>query len=196
MPELWAGTDAGKAEHHCVVIDSDGQRKLSRRVANDETTLLNLIGDVLALSEDEPVTWAIDLNAGGAVLMIALLASNGQQVLYIPGRTVHHALWTDQRQYAPPTALLPAPAAGLLHVRAGRCPLLPYLEGVLRPQENRRQEPQASSHRPRAASIERSLGSHTRRPSLRDHCSAQLCRPRMIAHSASPDEIDNFIGNQ
>lgn len=91
MPELWAGTDAGKAEHHCVVIDSDGQRKLSRRVANDETALLNLIGDVLALSEGEPVTWAIDLNAGGAALMIALLAGNGQQVLYIPGRTVHHA---------------------------------------------------------------------------------------------------------
>ncbi|WP_406409560.1 IS110 family transposase [Streptomyces sp. NBC_01643] len=91
MPELWAGTDAGKAEHHCVVIDSDGQRKLSRRVANDESTLLNLIGDVLALSEGEPVTWAIDLNAGGAALMIALLTGNGQQVLYIPGRTVHHA---------------------------------------------------------------------------------------------------------
>ncbi|MFC9759011.1 IS110 family transposase [Streptomyces sp. NPDC056921] len=91
VPELWAGTDAGKAEHHCVVIDSDGQRKLSRRVANDETALLNLIGDVLALSEGEPVTWAIDLNAGGAALMIALLAGNGQQVLYIPGRTVHHA---------------------------------------------------------------------------------------------------------
>ncbi|WP_405670300.1 MULTISPECIES: IS110 family transposase [unclassified Streptomyces] len=91
MPELWAGTDAGKAEHHCVVIDSDGQRKLSRRVANDESTLLNLIGDVLALSGDEPVTWAIDLNAGGAALMIALLTGNGQQVLYIPGRTVHHA---------------------------------------------------------------------------------------------------------
>lgn len=37
MPELWAGTDAGKAEHHCTVADGDGKRKLSRRVANDET---------------------------------------------------------------------------------------------------------------------------------------------------------------
>ncbi|MFD0035659.1 transposase, partial [Streptomyces sp. NPDC127172] len=37
--------DAGKAEHSCVVIDTDGQRKLSRRVANDETTLLKLIDD-------------------------------------------------------------------------------------------------------------------------------------------------------
>ncbi|MCX5613502.1 IS110 family transposase [Streptomyces sp. NBC_00047] len=91
MPELWAGTDAGKAEHHCVVIGIDGRRKLSRRVANDETGLLNLIGDVLALSEGAPVTWAIDLNAGGAALLITLLADHGQQVLYIPGRTVHHA---------------------------------------------------------------------------------------------------------
>ncbi|WP_327425398.1 IS110 family transposase [Streptomyces sp. NBC_01707] len=91
VPELWAGTDAGKAEHHCTVIDTDGKRKLSRRVANDETALLELIADVLALSEGEAVTWAIDLNAGGAALMIALLTDNGQKVLYIPGRTVHHA---------------------------------------------------------------------------------------------------------
>lgn len=91
MPELWAGTDAGKAEHHCVVIDTDAERKLSRRVANDEAALLELIADVLVLSEGEPVTGAIDLNAGGAALMIALLTDNGQRVLYIPGRTVHHA---------------------------------------------------------------------------------------------------------
>ncbi|MFF4393996.1 IS110 family transposase [Streptomyces sp. NPDC001552] len=91
VPELWAGTDAGKAEHHCVVIDTDGKRKLSRRVPNDETALLQLVGDVLELSDGGPVTWAIDLNAGGAALMIALLTDNGQQVLYIPGRTVHHA---------------------------------------------------------------------------------------------------------
>ncbi|MBO0515239.1 IS110 family transposase [Streptomyces beijiangensis] len=91
VPELWAGTDAGKAEHHCVAIATDGTRKLSRRVANDESTLLQLISDVLELSDGDPVTWAIDLNAGGAALMIALLTDNGQQVLYIPGRTVHHA---------------------------------------------------------------------------------------------------------
>ncbi|WP_394816381.1 IS110 family RNA-guided transposase [Streptomyces mooreae] len=91
MPELWAGTDAGKAQHHCTVVDADGKRRLSRRVDNDETALLQLIADVLELSEGDPVTWAIDLNAGGAALMIALLTDNGQQVLYIPGRTVHHA---------------------------------------------------------------------------------------------------------
>jgi transposase len=83
--------DAGKAAHHCVVLDTDGKRRLSRRVDNDETALLKLIADVLELSDGGPVTWAIDLNAGGAALMIALLTDNGQRLLYIPGRTVHHA---------------------------------------------------------------------------------------------------------
>jgi hypothetical protein len=83
--------DAGKAEHHCVVLGADGTRELSQRVVNDENALLKLISDVLELSGGEPVTWAIDLNAGGAALMIALLTDHGQKVLYIPGRTVHHA---------------------------------------------------------------------------------------------------------
>ena len=72
-----------------MVIDSEGQRLLSRRVANDESELLKLIGDVMELGEE--VTWAIDLNAGGAALLIALLVNHGQRLLYIPGRSVHHA---------------------------------------------------------------------------------------------------------
>ncbi|WP_343239728.1 IS110 family transposase [Streptomyces sp. SID9913] len=91
VPELWAGTDAGKGEHHCTVIDKDATVFLTRRVPNSETELLELIGDVLELAEGEPVTWAVDLNAGGAALLIALLVSHEQKLLYIPGRTVHHA---------------------------------------------------------------------------------------------------------
>ncbi|WP_392749572.1 IS110 family transposase [Streptomyces sp. LN590] len=91
MPELWAGTDAGKAAHHCTVIDTDGAKVLSRRVPNNEPEMLELIGDVLALAGEDPVTWAVDLNAGGGALLIALLVSHGQRLLYIPGRTVHHA---------------------------------------------------------------------------------------------------------
>lgn len=91
MPELWAGTDAGKVEHHCTVIDADGAKVLSRRVPNDEHELLALMSDVLALADGGPVTWAVDLNAGGAALLIALLTGHGQRLLYIPGRTVHHA---------------------------------------------------------------------------------------------------------
>ncbi|MFG2582974.1 IS110 family transposase, partial [Streptomyces malaysiensis] len=91
MPELWAGTDAGKAEHHCTVINTDGTKVLSRRVPNNETELLELLGDVLELADGGPVTWAVDLNAGGAALWIALLVNHGQKLLHIPGRTVHHA---------------------------------------------------------------------------------------------------------
>ncbi|WP_334173696.1 IS110 family transposase [Sinomonas sp.] len=91
MPRLWAGIDAGKAHHHCVAIDEDGRRVLSRRVANNETELLALITDVLGIAESEEVVWATDLNQGGAALVISLLVDHGQPVLYIPGRTVHHA---------------------------------------------------------------------------------------------------------
>jgi transposase len=89
--QLWAGVDAGKADHHCMVIDADGQRLLSRRVANDEATLVELINEVTALAGGGEVTWAIDLNGGGAALLITLLLGRDQRLLYIPGRTVYHA---------------------------------------------------------------------------------------------------------
>jgi transposase len=88
---VWAGVDAGKADHYCMVIDGDGQRLLSRRVANDETALLELIAAVTTLAEGGEVIWAIDLNAGGAALLITLLIAAEQRLLYIPGRTVYHA---------------------------------------------------------------------------------------------------------
>jgi transposase len=88
---VWAGIDAGKGEHYCVVIDGDAQRLLSRRVTNDEAALLQLIAAVTTLADGGEVTWAIDLNAGGAALLITLLIAAEQQLLYIPGRTVYHA---------------------------------------------------------------------------------------------------------
>ena len=91
LPQLWAGIDAGKTHHHCVVIDDQGNRVFSQRVANDESDLLELIGAVAALGDGGEVVWAVDLNHGGAALMIALFAAHDQHLLYIPGRTVHHA---------------------------------------------------------------------------------------------------------
>jgi transposase len=88
---VWAGVDAGKADHYCMVIDGDGLRLLSRRVANDEAALLELIATVTTLADGGEITWAIDLNAGGAALLITLLIAAEQRLLYIPGRTVHHA---------------------------------------------------------------------------------------------------------
>ncbi|MEV6496917.1 IS110 family transposase [Streptomyces prunicolor] len=92
VPQIWAGMDIGKEHHHCVVIDADGRRLLSRRVLNDESALLELVGDVLALDED--VLWAMDTNHGGAALLIGLLLSHDQPMAYITGLAVHRASGT------------------------------------------------------------------------------------------------------
>ncbi|WP_331755895.1 IS110 family transposase [Streptomyces sp. NBC_01643] len=89
MSRIWAGVDSGKSHHHCVVLDADGTKLLSRRVANDEPDLLQLLGDVLALADE--ATWAVDMADGGAALLIALLVNHGQELLYIPGRAVNRA---------------------------------------------------------------------------------------------------------
>ncbi|MFC8248620.1 IS110 family RNA-guided transposase, partial [Streptomyces chartreusis] len=89
MTAIWAGIDAGKTHHHCVVIDDTGRRLLSRRIANEESELLQLLGDVLALGE--MTAWGIDLADGGAGLVIAVLLNHGQHLLYIPGRAVNRA---------------------------------------------------------------------------------------------------------
>ena len=89
MQQAWAGIDIGKGHHHAVVIDGEGKRLLSRRVANDEADLLELIGQVLAAAEE--VTWAVDMITGGAALLLALLVARGQQVLYISSTMVNRA---------------------------------------------------------------------------------------------------------
>ncbi|MEU1232515.1 transposase [Streptomyces sp. NPDC005828] len=61
MAAIWAGIDAGKTNHHCVATDESCRRLLSRRVANDEPELLELLTDVLALRDE--ATWGIDLVA-------------------------------------------------------------------------------------------------------------------------------------
>jgi transposase len=94
MSMVWAGVDSGKRAHHCVVIDASGTVLLSRRVGNDEAELLELVGTVIDLADGDEVCWATDLNAGGAALLITLLAGHGQRLLYIPGRVVHHAAAT------------------------------------------------------------------------------------------------------
>ena len=62
-----------------------------RRIVNDEAALTDLIRTVKELADGGAVQWAIDLNSGGAALLITLLLDDGQDLFYIPGRTVHHA---------------------------------------------------------------------------------------------------------
>lgn len=91
MNRIWAGTDCGKGHHHCLVLDAEGGTLLSRRVANDEPELLALIADVLGLAGDDPVTWALDMTGGEPALLIALLVTHGQELVYIPGLAVNRA---------------------------------------------------------------------------------------------------------
>lgn len=94
MPAFWVGIDSGKRAHHCVVIDETGAVLLSKRVENDENALLELMAMIAEIAHGREVCWATDLNAGGAALLIELLAAHAQQLLYIPGRIVHHAAAT------------------------------------------------------------------------------------------------------
>jgi transposase len=89
MARLWAGVDVGKTHHHCVVIDAEGRKLFSQRVANDEPELRAMVKQVTGLGEE--VTWAVDLPDGGAALLIGILLSCDQRLLYIPGRTVNSA---------------------------------------------------------------------------------------------------------
>ncbi|MGW6864819.1 IS110 family transposase [Streptomyces sp. NPDC054901] len=89
MAQIWAGTDIGKTHHHCVVLDGEGKRLLSRRVLNDEPELLALLADVLAIDED--VVWAVDVADGMAALLINVLLNHAQSLVYIPGLAVNRA---------------------------------------------------------------------------------------------------------
>lgn len=89
MKLVWAGIDAGKTHHHCVVIDDDGQRLLSRRITNDESDLVALVAEVHAIANN--VRWAVDLSDGAANLLIGILLNHEQTLFYIPGRAIHHA---------------------------------------------------------------------------------------------------------
>ncbi|MEV7145411.1 IS110 family transposase [Streptomyces sp. NPDC093084] len=89
MAQIWAGTDIGKTHHHCVVLDAEGRRLLSRRVLNDEPELMALLADVLAIDED--AVWAVDVADGMAALWINILLNQGQQLVYIPGLAVNRA---------------------------------------------------------------------------------------------------------
>lgn len=91
MSRIWAGTDCGKTHHHTLVLDAQGDMLLSRRVANDEPELLQLIADVLDRADGRSVTWAMHMTGGEPTLLINLLVNHGQELVYIPGVAVNRA---------------------------------------------------------------------------------------------------------
>ena len=87
--QLWAGVDVGK-EHHCVaVVDSAGTMVLSRKLANDEQQISNLVAEVDRMGGQ--VSWTVDLTTAYAALLLAVLAEAGKSVRYLSGRSVWQA---------------------------------------------------------------------------------------------------------
>jgi transposase len=89
LDRAWAGVDIGKGYHHVVALDADGSGLFSRRVANDERALAEVIRKVSGLAD--VVTWAIDLHGSESALLVALLLDGGHTVMYVPGLTVNRA---------------------------------------------------------------------------------------------------------
>ncbi|MFE2349411.1 IS110 family RNA-guided transposase [Kitasatospora cineracea] len=85
--QVWAGVDAGKGHHWAAVVDEAGATLWSRKIDNDETAILTALGEILDLADH--VHWAVDISGTASALLLALLAAHGQQVVYVPGRTVN-----------------------------------------------------------------------------------------------------------
>ncbi|MEV5542006.1 transposase [Saccharopolyspora shandongensis] len=60
------------------MVDTDGKRVFSRRIANDETALLTAIADVREIADQ--VRWGIDLTSAEAALLLTLLLGHGQVI--------------------------------------------------------------------------------------------------------------------
>ncbi|MDX2693238.1 IS110 family transposase [Streptomyces ipomoeae] len=85
--QVWASIDAGKGHHWAAVVDETGVTLLSKKIDNDESAILNVLGEILELADE--VRWAVDISGTSSALLLALLAAHGQQAVYVPGRTVN-----------------------------------------------------------------------------------------------------------
>ena len=88
MPKLWIGVDIGNTHHHITAIDTTGRAMYSRRAANDETALLEVIAEVAELGR--PVCWAVDLITPMSALLLTLLWQRHTTVRYVSGTVEHH----------------------------------------------------------------------------------------------------------
>lgn len=84
---MWVGFDIGKGHHWASAVDQTGAQVWSSKIVNDEVAIAAAVEVALGLAEE--VSWAVDATSGPAWLLLALLASRGQQVRYVPGRAVN-----------------------------------------------------------------------------------------------------------
>jgi hypothetical protein len=82
----WVGIDVGKTHHWACMVDADGKKLLSIKVANDEADIVALLTS--AGSQARQVVWAVDIIGAPSALLLALLARADQSVRYASGRVV------------------------------------------------------------------------------------------------------------
>nr|WP_312879775.1 IS110 family transposase [Actinomadura luteofluorescens] len=86
---MWVGIDAGKASHYAVAVDASGKKLWSVKVGNSQQPIEELLDRASTTAGGGEVRWAIDLVSPPAALLLAILLSSGQNVVYVPGRVVH-----------------------------------------------------------------------------------------------------------
>ena len=82
----WVGIDVGKTHHWACMVDAEGKKLLSIKVANDEADIVALIAN--AGSQATQLVWAVDIIGAPSALLLALLARADQPVRYASGRAV------------------------------------------------------------------------------------------------------------
>lgn len=85
--KIWVGIDVGKGFHHACAVDETGTVVFSRKVANGQAAIEQLI--TRTTKKTPEVVWAVDMTSGAASLLIALLLATGQPVVSVPGRLVN-----------------------------------------------------------------------------------------------------------
>jgi transposase len=86
---VWVGIDAGKTSHHAAALDAAGKRLWSVKVGNGQKAIEELVDRAARSAGDGEVRWAVDLVSPPAALLLAILLSTGQKVVYVPGRVVN-----------------------------------------------------------------------------------------------------------
>jgi transposase len=82
----WVGIDVGKTHHWACIVDAEGKKLLSVKVANDEAEIVAFVAKACALATQ--LSWAVDIIGAPSALLLALLARASQSVHYAPGRLV------------------------------------------------------------------------------------------------------------
>ena len=85
--KVWVGIDVGKGFHHACAVDQAGKVVFSRKVANGQAPIEQLITRTTKKASE--VVWAVDMTSGAAGLLITLLLATGQPVVSVPGRLVN-----------------------------------------------------------------------------------------------------------